>query len=150
MTITPIIREHVRQRANYLCEYCHSPERVSSSRFTLDHITPRSLGGPDTLNNLALACRRCNERRSNALASIDPETKKMVQLFNPRQQPWSKHFVWTSNGSKILGTTATGRATCSRLDLNDKRYPTYDSIQSARQFWVKAGAHPPKDDPCQG
>ena len=34
---------------------------VSASRFTIDHITPKSLGGSDELENLALACRRCNQ-----------------------------------------------------------------------------------------
>ena len=29
---------------------------------TIDHNFPRSVGGTDDLNNLALACRRCNER----------------------------------------------------------------------------------------
>ncbi|MFW5778965.1 MAG: HNH endonuclease [Coleofasciculus sp.] len=38
MTITEATRQYVRQRANYLCEYCHSPEEISTSRFTIDHI----------------------------------------------------------------------------------------------------------------
>ncbi len=38
-------RQIVRERARYLCEYCHSPERLSDSRFTVDHIIPKSLGG---------------------------------------------------------------------------------------------------------
>jgi 5-methylcytosine-specific restriction endonuclease McrA len=63
MTIDDITRELVRKRAKYLCEYCHSPERISTTRFTLDHVIPKSLGGADDINNLALACRRCNERR---------------------------------------------------------------------------------------
>jgi hypothetical protein len=49
----------------------------------------------------------------------------------------------------IVGVTPTGRATCKRLDLNDERYPEDDSIRSARGFWVKAGLHPPNQDPCQ-
>ncbi|MEB3291631.1 MAG: HNH endonuclease signature motif containing protein [Synechococcales bacterium] len=58
------IRQLVRQRAQFLCEYCHSPEAISPDRFTLDHIQPRSKDGTDDLNNLALCCHRCNERRS--------------------------------------------------------------------------------------
>jgi hypothetical protein len=34
MTIDDVIREFVRKRANYLCEYCHSPERICTTRFT--------------------------------------------------------------------------------------------------------------------
>jgi 5-methylcytosine-specific restriction endonuclease McrA len=86
------IKQAVRQRAKYLCEYCHSSERLSASRFTVDHLTPRSLGGSDDLNNLALACRRCNERRYNFVVGIDPETQETVPIFNPRLQEWDDHF----------------------------------------------------------
>ena len=40
------------------CEYCHSPEKISTSRFTIDHLQSRSLGGDDTEENLA------NEKQS--------------------------------------------------------------------------------------
>ncbi|MGI8502654.1 MAG: HNH endonuclease [Hassallia sp.] len=146
MTIDENTREFVRKRANYLCEYCHSPERICTTRFTIDHLIPKSLGGSDEPDNLALACRRCNERRYNFLAGFDPETQATVALFNPRQQLWSEHFMWTADARIILGITPIGRASCNRLDLNDERYQEDDSIQSARGFWVKAGLHPPEED----
>jgi hypothetical protein len=149
MTIDGITRELVRKRAKYLCEYCHSPERICTSRFTLEHVIPKSLGGSNDIDNLALACRRCNERRYNFLAGFDPKTQAISPLFNPRQQKWSEHFIWTNHGQRILGITPTGRATCQRLDLNDERYQADDSIRSARSFWVKAGLHPPDEDPRQ-
>lgn len=146
MTTDDTTKQLVRTRANYLCEYCHSPERISATRFTVDHILPISIGGSDNINNLALACRRCNERRYNFIAGFDSETQEIVPLFNPRQQIWSEHFIWSANGKRIIGITSTGRATCKRLDLNDERYPEDDSIQSARGFWVQAGLHPPEQD----
>lgn len=147
MMIDDATKEIVRRRANYLCEYYHSPERISTTRFTVDHLIPKSIGGSDELNNLALACRRCNERRYNFVAGYDSETKAIVLLFNPRQQIWLEHFLWSANGRTIVGVTPTGRATCKRLDINDERYPEDDSIQSARGFWVQAGLHPPNEDP---
>ncbi|MEH2286885.1 HNH endonuclease [Nostoc sp.] len=78
-------RRLVRKRAEYLCEYCHSPEYLSPDRFTIDHIMPQSLGGSDELDNLALACHRCNERHYNFTVSTDPNTQKQVPLFHPRQ-----------------------------------------------------------------
>jgi 5-methylcytosine-specific restriction endonuclease McrA len=65
--INEVAKQSVRERAEYLCEYCHSLELLSANRFTIDHIVPRSLGGSDHIDNLALACRRCNERRDNAV-----------------------------------------------------------------------------------
>jgi 5-methylcytosine-specific restriction endonuclease McrA len=147
MSISDAVRQTVRIRAKYLCEYCHSPERLSANRFTVDHVTPKSLDGSDKIDNLALACRRCNERRYNFVAGIDPETKEVVPIFNPRSQKWEEHFVWTESGTVIQGVTPTGRATCIRLDLNDTRYPMNDSIRGTRQFWIQTGLHPPPQDP---
>jgi len=110
--------------------------------------TPLSLGGSDAPDNLALACRRCHERRYNFTIGIDPETAMQVLLFNPRQQQWSEHFIWSADALQIMGRTPTGRATCNRLDLNDERREE-PFIQNARQQWVAGGLHPPENDPRQ-
>ena len=95
---------------------------MSAAQFAVDHILPRSLGGSDHLDNLALACQRCNSYRYNFTTALDPHTQIMVPLFNPRTQRWAEHFVWTADGLSIVGTTPIGRATCSRLDMNDARH----------------------------
>jgi 5-methylcytosine-specific restriction endonuclease McrA len=147
VSISETTKQSVRERAKYLCEYCHSLELLSANRFTIDHIVPRSLGGSDDIDNLALACRRCNERRYNFVAGIDPETQEIVPIFNPRQQEWAEHFVWTLDGTVIQGSTPIGRVTCIRFDLNDMRYPEHDSIRQTRIFWTRTGLHPPSNDP---
>jgi hypothetical protein len=65
----------------------------------------------------------------------------MVPLFNPRIQVWSQHFAWQRNGQIIHGLTPTGRATVERLRMNLPR------IVEARAIWVRAGAHPPHEQP---
>ena len=79
----------------------------------------------------------------------DRETHREVPLFDPRTQNWAEHFVWTSDGTQIIGTTLTGRATGDRLDLNDDRYPKDDSICATRQLWVQCDRYPPANDPQQ-
>jgi len=37
MSIPKEIRQKVRERASYLCEYCHSLEEASAARFEIDH-----------------------------------------------------------------------------------------------------------------
>jgi HNH endonuclease len=134
------IQALVRQRANFLCEYCHSPEFLSTAPLTIDHLTPQSLGGADDIENLALACRRCNERRYNFTTGIDPETQKESPLFHPHQKIWAEHFIWTADKLRILGLSALGRATCERLDINDDRIGLFRSLDS---FGYKvAGIHP--------
>ena len=86
MPLPRSLYEQVRQRANFRCEYCYYPELLSSAPLSIDHILPRSMGGTDTIDNLALACRRCNERRYNFTTGIDPETDLETALFDPRQQ----------------------------------------------------------------
>lgn len=147
MTINDLTKRRVRRRAQDRCEYCHSPERISTSRFTIDHTNPRSLGGSDDLENLALACHRCNQRRYNFIVGRDLESAAIVSLFNPRQHNWADHFAWSADGTRIVGTTPMGRATCDRLDMNDDRYQGERAITEARSLWVEAGWHPPNDDP---
>ncbi|MEG4329688.1 HNH endonuclease signature motif containing protein [Microcoleus sp. herbarium5] len=143
-------RQFIRQRAKYLCEYWHSPEYLSPDRFTIDHLMPKSIGGSDDSENLALACRRCNERHYNFTKGIDQETQQECLLFNPRQQQWSEHFIWTADGLNIVPKTPIGRATCNRLDLNnDERYDEEDSIRRSRRFWVEGGCQPPGEDARQ-
>lgn len=91
----------MQKRAQFRCEYCHYPELLSTAPLSIDHLQPQSLGGSDEVDNLALACRRCNERRYNFTTGIDPETGIEALLFNPRQQHWSDHFIWTADGQRI-------------------------------------------------
>jgi 5-methylcytosine-specific restriction endonuclease McrA len=56
MTISRAIRQRIRQRANFLCEYCHSSEEASTALFTLDHLLPKSLGGNDDEENRYWTC----------------------------------------------------------------------------------------------
>ena len=145
--VSPQTRKLVRERALSLCEYCHSPEYLNSDRFTMEHLLSQSLGGKDTVDNLALACSRFNSRRYNFITAIDPETQKETTLFNPRQQQWSEHYVWSADRLQIIGKTSIGRATCHRLDLNDDRHNDRFIVR-ARALWLTGGWHPPDGDPC--
>jgi hypothetical protein len=49
---------------------------------------------------------------------------------------------------EILGTTSIGRATCSRFDFNDRDHDD-GFILNSRFLWIRAGWHPPIDDPRQ-
>ncbi|MFM7449901.1 MAG: HNH endonuclease [Leptolyngbyaceae cyanobacterium] len=138
-----IVQEQVRQRANYLCEYCHASEQWQYVRFTVDHVMPLSRGGVDGLENLALACFHCNRRKSNYLTALDPESGIEVPLFNPRGGSWSDHFIWSADGLLLVGLTATGRATIAGLLLNRER------VIQIRVADQEIGRHPPGDDPIQ-
>ncbi|MBI4574716.1 MAG: HNH endonuclease [Planctomycetes bacterium] len=56
-----LTRRNLMARDDYTCQYCGRPG--SYRRLTLDHVTPRSEGGPDTWTNLVTACAACNDRK---------------------------------------------------------------------------------------
>jgi hypothetical protein len=141
--MSPEIQRLVRQRANHLCEYCHTSERWQYVRFTIDHVLPLAQGGTDDPDNLALACFHCNRRKADKLTALDPDSGKEVFLFNPRQDVWSEHFIWSSNGLFIIGLTPTGRATVKNLETNRER------IVNIRAADRAVGRHPPSGDPLQ-
>ena len=145
MSVSSAIQHAVRQRANGRCEYCHSPEWVCAARFTLDHLLPRSRGTDDP-DNLALACRRCNERHYNFTTGRDPLTHQERPLFHPVQDVWAEHFAWTPEGQWIVAKTPIGRATVERLDLNDERHDD-GFIRISRVLWVQGGWHSSASDP---
>ena len=69
------------------------------------------------LQNLAWACLRCNRYKGPNVCSFDPETGRLVPLFNPRTQDWMIHFAW--EGAIIQPLTPEGRVTVTILCLND-------------------------------
>jgi len=142
-TISPEIQEKVRERAKYLCEYCHAAEQWQYVKFTVDHVIPLSKNGTDTLDNLALACFHCNRRKSNKITAIDSELNCEIPLFNPRKQKWNDHFIWSSDKLKIIGLTSVGKITVKTLLLNRER------IINIRSADVLVGRHPPFDDSIQ-
>ena len=133
------LRRRVAEQARYRCGYCLTQEAVVGRPMEMDHLDPRSLGGPTTENNLWLACSLCNDHKSNRFLIIDPVTGVKVRVFNPRQQKWAQHFTWAEGGTRIDGATAIGRATVAALQLNRP------SLVLARRLWVAVGWHPPED-----
>ncbi len=119
MTPSPIpatLRRHVRQRARLKCEYCLLAEADAFFPHEPDHIISLKHGGGTTEDNLALSCFDCNRFKGSDIASIDPLTRQLTHLFNPRSQSWSEHFEFSDG--RITGITASGRVTENLLKLN--------------------------------
>lgn len=94
-------------------------QALQGATFHVEHITPRSAGGPDAADNLALACPGCNLAKSDRVAAVDPVTDQDVPLFNPRIDRWADHFAW-DEGRRVIGRTPTGRATAAAFGLNHR------------------------------
>jgi hypothetical protein len=124
----------VHERADYICEYCQTAQRIIGQAMHVEHIDPKGGNDPD---NLCLSCPTCNMSKALATSAADPETGGVMPLFNPRLQVWAEHFMWIGNGTMLRGLTPIGRATVARLKMNR------DRLVDARQIWVAVGEHPP-------
>ena len=76
-----------------MCEYCRMPEsNYPTVPFPIDHIIARQHGGSTTLDNLALSCLHDNTHKGPNIAGIDPISRRISRLFNPRRDKWVRHF----------------------------------------------------------
>jgi 5-methylcytosine-specific restriction endonuclease McrA len=110
-------RDLVRRRADN--EYCLLPQEHSELTHHIEHIIAKQHGGGDDVDNLALACHRCNLRKGPNLTGVDPISGELVPLFHPRRDRWAEHFLL--HGVRIQGITPAGRATVKVLAMNDAR-----------------------------
>jgi hypothetical protein len=115
-SLSPALRQRVRTRASGKCEYCLVHQNVSIFTHEVDHIIAARHGGQAVLANLACACLPCHRNKGTDLTAIDPLTRTVVALFNPRQQIWTAHFML--DAARIIGLTPTGRATVALLKIN--------------------------------
>jgi 5-methylcytosine-specific restriction endonuclease McrA len=59
---------------------------------TLEHVVPRGTGGEDKMENLVMACARCNQERG---ARTSREKEYQIALTNPRARRFRKKgWVW--------------------------------------------------------
>ncbi|QDU24077.1 HNH endonuclease [Urbifossiella limnaea] len=118
--VSDAVRAAVVARAGDRCEYCRLPTRGQVATFPVDHVRPRTAGGTDDPNNLALACPRCNGHKWAATDATDPDTGAVAPLFNPRADVWADHFAWSAAApGQLVARTPIGRATVARLRMND-------------------------------
>ena len=69
-------RRSVFHHDGYKCQYCG----LETRSLTLDHIIPRSRGGPHSWENVVSACIPCNHRKAGML----PSAAKMQLARQPR------------------------------------------------------------------
>ena len=124
-TLRAELAAEVRRRAGNECEYCRLPQKAFRRPFHIEHIVAKQHGGQTRLENLALACWRCNLKKGPNLTGIDPDSRTVVALFHPRNDRWSDHFGLTvstgdPSAADVKGLTPIGRATVQVLGINEQ------------------------------
>ena len=77
-------RKNLFARDDHTCQYCGKSEPVH--KLSLDHVIPRSYGGPTTWENIVCCCLRCNNRKGGRTpqeARMKLLTKPQKPLLNP-------------------------------------------------------------------
>ena len=123
------LRHAVARRAKGRCEYCRASESQTGQEGVVDHVTPKSQGGANELDNLCLSCGWCNSFKQAQVEGCDELTHRRVRLFHPRRDRWSKHFRWTRARTEIVPLTSIGRVTVTVLRLNRPK------LVLARELW---------------
>jgi 5-methylcytosine-specific restriction endonuclease McrA len=74
-------RRNVYLRDNYRCQYCLIKAKTHQD-LTLDHVFPKSRGGPKTWENIVSCCHDCNEKKG----AKTPQEANM-KLFKKPKRP---------------------------------------------------------------
>ena len=77
----PVTRRAVFGRDSHLCQYCDGPAE------SIDHVLPRSRGGPHAWDNVVACCRSCNIRKGDRLPG-EAGLVLRVRPQAPRQYAW--------------------------------------------------------------
>ena len=104
MVLNETIRNIIKKEYNNKCQYCDQIITESNDAH-IDHIVSRDKGGSNDLENLTLACQRCNLKKSNLslpegilgilLARAKQKKEKIEFLLN------SKNFNGAGNAKNI-------------------------------------------------
>jgi 5-methylcytosine-specific restriction endonuclease McrA len=73
----PLTRRNVFHRDGHACQYCG----YRGDQLSIDHVIPRSRGGPDSWENVITACIRCNVSKG----SRTPREAQMTMRSLPRR-----------------------------------------------------------------
>jgi 5-methylcytosine-specific restriction endonuclease McrA len=87
------IRTRLSESQNWKCCWCgcHTTEqRGKNNSTTVEHIIPRSVGGSDDWENLAMACHSCNSRRGSQTVQDFMEGVVVERSLNARERQREK------------------------------------------------------------
>lgn len=81
-----LTKREILRRDDYTCQYCG--QRMAY--LTIDHVTPRRLGGQYSWENLVAACPSCNHRKGGRTL----EQAGMKLLRKPKRPPTSAYYFF--------------------------------------------------------
>ncbi len=118
------------------CVYCQS-----SGPLVVDHVTPTRLGGTDDLDNLALACKRCNSGK----AGRTPEMAGLRIGVSSTQDAYARYIrthvpvtVPVTVTTKNVTVTVTAPDSDSDSDSPSPHFPNTDNHRSSNSVLLSS------------
>lgn len=109
------IREYVKEREKKdICIYCGK-----KTALTLEHILPRSRGGPDTTDNAVFVCRPCNSSKGDKRLYEWFELKNRNKIPRIAEGKYLKLVYSLHERNKTLFVSNVSKL-CPRCDLERK------------------------------
>ena len=98
-------RKNILLRDRNTCQFCG--EQFSAGELTLDHVMPRSRGGPSSWENLVACCYQCNNRKGDRTpeeAGIRLQrrprpftlhtSRQLMRLIGRHDEKWRKYLFY--------------------------------------------------------
>ena len=79
-----LTKKNVLLRDDFRCQYCGAS---GGNDLTVDHVTPKSRGGPSSWTNLVACCAPCNQRKRDRTPA-DAGMRLNRKPYAPRYIPW--------------------------------------------------------------
>jgi len=132
--LKPIQKDYIRWRDNYQCQLCGYDfiKNNFKRQPQIDHIYPRSKGGPNDRTNLQLLCSSCNQKKDNYLPhelySIFPKKyHKAIDKMQNKTNHTKQYQTKSTQTRKLFARYLELAITKSRLSPTrqiDLKYPT--------------------------
>ena len=93
-------KKNILLRDKYKCQYCG---HYTGRKGTVDHVTPKSKGGPATWNNLVCSCVTCNQRKANRTPK-DANMPIRREPYEPKHIEWDvvRSYTWPDEWLKYV------------------------------------------------
>ncbi|MCX6127463.1 MAG: RNA-guided endonuclease IscB, partial [Proteobacteria bacterium] len=93
------VREYLLEKWQRRCAYCHA----KNLPLEVDHIKAKSRGGSNRVSNLTLACRKCNEKKSNSpVEEFLKDKGRLAEILKQAQSP-IKDAAAVNSSRKAIG-----------------------------------------------
>lgn len=89
--INTVDRFEILRKHDFTCAFCGC--KTSNDNLEIDHLIPQSIGGSDHENNLAPACRKCNNGKRDRIAI--PKSRCDASNGSEGWNVWKRWGKWS-------------------------------------------------------